>query len=545
MLPCMIVPSPVSQLVLKGADLMLPGVCRPLTIAAARAAGVNSIEFGDLWAVRVAGNALPIAVGRAVTRAPSLELLGEKGKAIDLMHRLGDSLWNHGKQVVLPPLFTSTQVFSGRDDAELLASCGMGPSESLPGFLAQPELKQQPQQSEASHAGAPAKESEELAYTDAPTPTPVSASPAAAASCAAAEVEDAAEGGRQTCPPLDSGEDAPLNTLESELTVELGKFIQGATKKKLIQTKEQRGIVSVVKINRSHPDYCKHTPVPESQKKKLVERAGASAAATSPTASGAVAAGGEEGTRDAPNAAGTARSGDEGPLVFEFCAPPAKCCRIFAAVEVRTGKNVFFTAEEYRQVLVKYFDVQNAKKEEGEEETQAARCTSGSRENTVAIDPLLADAVLTKEEREEAKAAGQEKLVMDKGEIFVRWMDTAQPCHAVLRDEGELPLLQGRIVRGACNPVRISVEEKQGGRKHLTHIANVTNFLVEPKAVAEFLQKKLAASASVYAPPGSKVVSAVSVQGNVARPVAELMISHFGIPKKFVEVELKKPKKGR
>lgn len=62
--------------------------------------------------------------------------------------------------------------------------------------------------------------------------------------------------------------------------------------------------------------------------------------------------------------------------------------------------------------------------------------------------PFAADsfAVLTKEEREEAKAAGPEKLVMDKGEIFVRWMDTAQPCHAVLRDEGELPLLQGRIV---------------------------------------------------------------------------------------------------
>lgn len=59
---------------------------------------------------------------------------------------------------------------------------------------------------------------------------------------------------------------------------------------------------------------------------------------------------------------------------------------------MRCLRNVFFTAEEYRQVLVKYFDVQNAKKEEGEEETQAARCTSGSRENTVAIDPLLADA---------------------------------------------------------------------------------------------------------------------------------------------------------
>lgn len=128
---------------------------------------------------------------------------------------------NHGKHVVLPPLFTSIQVFSGTDDEELLASCGMGPSESLPGFLAQPELKQQPQQSEASHAGAPAKEGEELADTDAPTPKPVSASPAVAASCAGAEVDDAAEGERQTGPPLDSGEEAPLNSLESALTVEV------------------------------------------------------------------------------------------------------------------------------------------------------------------------------------------------------------------------------------------------------------------------------------------------------------------------------------
>lgn len=121
----------------------------------------------------------------------------------------------------MPPLFTSIQVFSGTDDEELLASCGMGPSESLPGFLAQPELKQQPQQSEASHAGAPAKEGEELADTDAPTPKPVSASPAVAASCAGAEVDDAAEGERQTGPPLDSGEEAPLNSLESALTVEV------------------------------------------------------------------------------------------------------------------------------------------------------------------------------------------------------------------------------------------------------------------------------------------------------------------------------------
>lgn len=93
MLPCMLVFSPVSCFVLKGADLMLPGVCRPLTAAAANAANVDSVTPGQLWAVRVAGNSLPFAVGRAVTRAPSLGLLGDKGRALELIHHLGDSLW--------------------------------------------------------------------------------------------------------------------------------------------------------------------------------------------------------------------------------------------------------------------------------------------------------------------------------------------------------------------------------------------------------------------------------------------------------------------
>lgn len=55
-------------------------------------------------------------------------------------------------------------------------------------------------------------------------------------------------------------------------------------------------------------------------------------------------------------------------------------------------------------------------------------------------------AVLTKEEMRDAKMGEEERLLMDKGEVFVRWKETALPCHAVLRDESELPLLQERIV---------------------------------------------------------------------------------------------------
>ncbi|CDJ48999.1 hypothetical protein, conserved [Eimeria brunetti] len=146
MLPCMILLSPVSRFVLKGADLMLPGVCRPLTAAAAAAAGVQAVACGALWAVRVAGTPLPFAVGRAAAGAPSVALLGDKGRALELIHHLGDSLWKHGKHVPLPPLFTFSQVYSGSGDAELLAACGMGPPELLPGAQQQQQQQQQQEQ---------------------------------------------------------------------------------------------------------------------------------------------------------------------------------------------------------------------------------------------------------------------------------------------------------------------------------------------------------------------------------------------------------------
>ncbi|CDJ48998.1 Gm12258, related, related [Eimeria brunetti] len=298
-----------------------------------------------------------------------------------------------------------------------------------------------------------------------------------------------------------------------------------ATKQKLLQTKEQRGVVTVSKINRSHPEYCKYVPVPENRKKKYAEKAAASAAAASAAAAGAAAAAEDTAARGTETAAKAAAS-SSGPLVFEYCAPPAKCCRIFAAVGARTGKNIFFTAEEYRQVLTKYLELQNTKKEDGEgKEAETSGPPAGGPlvsggKATVVIDPLLAEAVLTKEERGDAKAGGEDKMLMEKGEVFIRWQDTAQACHAVLRDESELPLLQERIV-------------------------NTTNYLVDPKILAEFLQKKLAASASLYAPPGCKVTNAVCVQGNMAKQVADLVTSTFGIPKKFVEVELKKQKPTR
>ena len=61
-------------------------------------------------------------------------------------------LRKHGKHTPLPPLFTLQQVFSGSDDAALLAACGMGPPEALPGAMQQGQQAEAPQNDSSAAA---------------------------------------------------------------------------------------------------------------------------------------------------------------------------------------------------------------------------------------------------------------------------------------------------------------------------------------------------------------------------------------------------------
>lgn len=64
MLPTFVIHSPVSSFILKGADLMMPGVVLPLTIRSQEkfkkeeGSGVEdlSIALQELWSIRVVGN---------------------------------------------------------------------------------------------------------------------------------------------------------------------------------------------------------------------------------------------------------------------------------------------------------------------------------------------------------------------------------------------------------------------------------------------------------------------------------------------------------
>lgn len=117
LLPVLTVHAPVSEFVLRGADVMLPGV------VFSSVEEIQALRKGQLRAVVARGNPAPFAVGELVVDAADLEKHGKKGKALKLVHYVGDELWKMGPQTVpnegflgqhVVPLHTPTA--DGRED---------------------------------------------------------------------------------------------------------------------------------------------------------------------------------------------------------------------------------------------------------------------------------------------------------------------------------------------------------------------------------------------------------------------------------------------
>ena len=85
-LPTFVIHSPVSEFVLRGADLMLPGVCKSKIVDLI---GFN-LKEGDKACMRVAGNPLPFAVGDSLISSASLSAGKSTGRALSVLHVYGD-----------------------------------------------------------------------------------------------------------------------------------------------------------------------------------------------------------------------------------------------------------------------------------------------------------------------------------------------------------------------------------------------------------------------------------------------------------------------
>lgn len=89
-----LIPPHVSAYVLRGADLMLPGVLL------LRDGALGPFAEGELLAVRVAGNPAPIAVGEALVSSADALRGGMRGRGVRVLHYFGDALWAASGRVV-------------------------------------------------------------------------------------------------------------------------------------------------------------------------------------------------------------------------------------------------------------------------------------------------------------------------------------------------------------------------------------------------------------------------------------------------------------
>lgn len=94
LLPKLVVHAPVSEFVLRGADVMLPGV------VFASMEEIGGLRKGELRAVYARGNPMPFAVGEMLVDGADIERHGKKGKALRLLHSVGDELWQMGPKTV-------------------------------------------------------------------------------------------------------------------------------------------------------------------------------------------------------------------------------------------------------------------------------------------------------------------------------------------------------------------------------------------------------------------------------------------------------------
>ncbi|XP_067012499.2 eukaryotic translation initiation factor 2D [Anabrus simplex] len=92
---------PVLSKITGGADLMLPGV---VLKDGFHIKAFGKLEKGDRVAVNLSCNKAAIAVGKAALSSIDMYMSGKRGKAVNVLHFVGDELWSYGTKLALPEL---------------------------------------------------------------------------------------------------------------------------------------------------------------------------------------------------------------------------------------------------------------------------------------------------------------------------------------------------------------------------------------------------------------------------------------------------------
>ncbi|CAK0786333.1 hypothetical protein CVIRNUC_009546 [Coccomyxa viridis] len=94
--------------------------------------------------------------------------------------------------------------------------------------------------------------------------------------------------------------------------------------------------------------------------------------------------------------------------------------------------------------------------------------------------------------------------------------------------------------RGNVKNIAVSMEDRMGGRKHLTHLSHVESFGLDPDELATVLQRKWSTSCSISRLPGkTETGKMLDLQGNLLKELPRFLTEEYGIEPKYIDVKVK------
>ncbi|XP_062450856.1 eukaryotic translation initiation factor 2D [Rhea pennata] len=496
---------PVLQKLAGGADLMLPGVVVP-------SSGFPQVERGTLCAVTLLGNRAPVAVGIATMSTAEMLAAGMKGKGFAVLHTYMDHLWEFGDKSYPPtlaPLVTDPAEKDSAEEEEMegqepFISCTADPLQHVD--IGDLSLKEQD-----SYARLVGKE--ELSENRA----------AETAEDDNTEVQQETEDSRTPQEQMDElfnqcffhalkykvkKSDLPLLTstflrshmfsccpagqqldIKKSSYKKFSKFLQSMQHQKILQVKElNKGVESIVEVDWKHPD-IKAFLVPEGFSSASVAQ--------------------ESKSEDREQLY-------HAPEIIPLYGISAKMLPLFQESGHRKGS--ILSSSEVRNIIINY-----VKTNELVDETN---------KNFVKVNAILCDCLLDKSEQDEIT-----NLKWD--DLLSRCLERLQPLHQVTFF-GQEPVVR----KGNIEPISITIAQRSSNKK-VTIIKNLELYGLDPQCVANILQQRVQASATITPTPGTKDRVQVQIQGNQVHHLAKMLLEEYQLPRKYIQGLEKAPKLGR
>ncbi|NXS74704.1 EIF2D factor, partial [Pandion haliaetus] len=155
-----------------------------------------------------------------------------------------------------------------------------------------------------------------------------------------------------------------------------------------------------------------------------------------------------------------------------------------------------------------------------------------TNKNFVKVNAILCDCLLDKSEQDEIS-----NLKWD--DLLSRCLERLQPLHQVTFF-GQEPIVR----KGNIEPIDITIAQRSSNKK-VTIIKNLELYGLDPQCVANILQQKVQASATITPVPGTKDRVQVQIQGNQIHHLAKMLLEEYQLPRKYIQGLEKAPKLGR